>query len=379
MLGGRIVLSAQIAVSLVLLMAASLLLRTLRNYSSQNLGMPADQLLVFGVAPQGKADTHVFYQTLLDRIRQAPGVDSVSMAQNRPGSGWSNNDVLIVDGVLQKGGTLRWNAVGPDFFKTLGAPILAGRDIDQRDAKGRQRVAVVNETMVSRYFAQTNPIGHRIWGDNPATIIGVVADSKYRAVDEPPQPMAFTAAMQDDSLGTMAIEVRARGSALLLLPEMQKTVAALDPDVPLEKPMTQQEQFEKSYEQQRMFAVMGGFFGLLAALLVATGLYGVHSYRVSRRVTEIGVRMALGASRMQVLAMVLRESLWVLIAGLAVGIPLTYFLSRQLKSMLYQLSPFDPASFLLAIAAMLLVSAAAAFVPARRAASIEPMQALRSE
>ncbi len=378
-LGGRIVLSVQIAVSLVLLMAASLLLRTLRNYASQNLGIPAEELLVFGVAPQGKADSHVFYQTLLDRIRQAPGVDSVSMAQNRPGSGWSNNDVLIVDGVLQQGGTLRWNAVGPDFFKTLGAPILAGRDIDQRDRKGSQRVAVVNETMVSRYFAHTNPIGHRIWGDNPATIIGVVADSKYRAVDEPPQPMAFTAAMQDDSLGTMAIEVRARGSALALLPEMHKTVAALDPDVPLEKPMTQQEQFEKSYEQQRMFAVMGGYFGLLAALLVATGLYGVHTYRVSRRVTEIGVRMALGASRMQVLAMVLRESLWVLIAGLAVGIPLTYFASRQLKSMLYQLSPFDPVSFVLAIAAMLLVSAAAGFVPARRAASIEPMQALRSE
>ncbi len=378
-LGGRVILSAQIAVSLVLLMAASLLLRTLHNYASQNLGMPADQLLVFGVAPQGKTDGHVFYQTLLARIRQVPGVDSVSIAGNRPGSGWSNNDVLIVDGVLQKGGTLRWNAVGPDFFTTLGAPILAGRDIDQRDVKGRQRVVVVNETMVSRYFAHTNPIGHRIWGNNPATIVGVVADSKYRAVDEPPQPMAFTAAMQDDSLGTMAVEVRARGSALALLPEMHKTVAALDPDVPLEKPMTQQEQFEKSYEQQRMFAVMGGFFGLLAALLVATGLYGVHSYRVSRRVTEIGVRMALGASRMQVLAMVLRESLWVLTAGLAVGFPLTYFASRQLKSMLYQLSPFDPVSFVLAIAAMLLVSAAAAFVPAQRAASIEPMQALRSE
>ena len=378
-LGGRIVLAAQIAVSLVLLMAASLLLRTLRNYADQNLGIQAESVLVFGVAPQGQADSHLFYRNLLDHIRQVPGVVSVSFAENRPGSGWSNNDSLILDGVWENGAGLRWNGVGPDFFTTLGAPILAGRDIDQRDEKGSQRVVVVNETLVSQFLPHTNPIGHQIWKNHPATIVGVVADSKYRSVDEEPRPMAFTAAMQDDTLGTMAIEVRARGDAMALLPQIRSLVAGLYPDVPLEKPMTQKEQFERSYEQQRMFAAMGGFFGVLAALLVATGLYGMHSYRVSRRATEIGVRMALGATRTQVLAMVLRENLWVLLAGLAAGIPLTFFASRQLKSMLYHLSPFDAVSFALAIAAMLLVSAAAAFMPARRAASIEPMQALRNE
>jgi predicted permease len=379
-LGGRIVLAAQIAVSLVLLMAASLLLRTLHNYASENLGIQAESVLVFDVAPQGHVESHLFYRSLLERTGQMPGVESVSMASNRPGSGWSNNDVLIVDGVFQKGGHLRWNAVGPDFFKTLGAPILAGRDIGERDAKGTQRVAVVNETLVSRYLAHTNPLGHTIWGkENAATIVGVVADSKYRSVDEEPRPMAFTAAMQDDSIGTMSIEVRAQGDAMALLPQMRKLVAGMYPDVPLEQPMTLREQFEKSYQQQRMFAAMGGFFGVLAALLVATGLYGMHSFRVSRRTTEIGVRMALGASRTQMLAMVLRESLWVLIAGLVAGIPLTYFASRQLTSMLYQLSPFDPTSFALAVAAMIAVSACAALVPARRAASIEPMQALRTE
>jgi predicted permease len=378
-LAGRIVLSAQIAVSLVLLMAATLLLRTLHNYATENLGIEADSVLVFTVAPQGGADAPAFYRALLERIRQVPGVESVSMAGNRPGSGWSNNDTLVLDGVWQKGAGLRWNSVGPDFFKTLGAPILAGRDIDQRDVKGTQRVVVVNETLVTHFLGHTNPIGHQIWKQNPATIVGVVADSKYTSVDETPRPMAFTAAMQDDSLGTMSIEVRARGDAMALLPEMRKLVAGMYPDVPLEQPMTQQEQFERSYVQQRMFAAMGGFFGFLAALLVATGLYGMHSFRVSRRTTEIGVRMALGASRSKVLAMVLRESLWVLVAGLAAGVPLTYFASRQLKSMLYQMSPFDPASFALAVAAMLVVSAAAAFVPARRAASIEPMQALRTE
>ena len=378
-LGGRIVLATQIAVSLVLLMAASLLLRTLHNYAKENLGMQAENVLVFGVAPQGGVESHAFYRNLLDHIGQMPNVLSVSMAGNRPGSGWSNNDVLKIDGVLQNGASLRWNAVGPNFFKTVGTPILAGRDIEPRDVKGSQRVCVVNETLVTRYFPHSNPIGHRIWNDNPATIVGVVADSKYRSVDETPRPMAFTAAMQDDSLGTMAIEVRARGEAMALLPEMRKLVAGLYPDVPLEQPMTQQAQFEKSYQEQRMFAAMGGFFGLLAALLVATGLYGMHSFRVSRRTIEIGVRMALGASRPQVLRMVLRESFWVFLAGLAAGVPLTYLAAKQLTSMLYQMSPFDPVSFALSIVAMAIVAVCAALVPAKRAASIEPMQALRTE
>ncbi len=177
----------------------------------------------------------------------------------------------------------------------------------------------------------------------------------------------------------MQIEVRTHGDARSLLPELRKTVSQMYPNVPLEQPITQQAQFEKSYTQQRMFAALGGFFGLLAALLVATGLYGAHSFRVSRRSTEIGVRMALGATRGQVLVMFLRESLWVLLAGLAAGIPLTLIAIRPMRAMLYQMSPFDAMSFALAIAAISLVSAAAALLPARRAASIEPMRALRTE
>jgi len=164
-----------------------------------------------------------------------------------------------------------------------------------------------------------------------------------------------------------------------MLPALRRTVSSMYPDVPIEQPMTQHAQFEKSYEQQRMFAALGGFFGVLAALLVATGLYGAHSFRVSRRSTEIGVRMALGATRGQVLVMFLRESLWVLLIGLAAGIPLTLFAIRPLKSMLYQMSPFDVPSFLMAIIVIGLVSGLAAFLPARRAASIDPMRALRTE
>ncbi|MGP8175773.1 MAG: ABC transporter permease [Terracidiphilus sp.] len=380
-LGGRIVLAGQMAICLVLLMAAGLLLRTLRNYATQNLGMQAEGLLVFGVTPQGQTDTHAFYRNLLDRLRQLPGVESVSMAALRPGAGSSYNDGhLIVDGVLKPGEMLRTNNAGAGFFHTMGIPILAGRDIAESDAQGSQYITWVNETFVKKFLANTNPLGHFLGeGNYRIAIVGVVRDSKYESVDEKPMPMAYFAQMQSPAIGPMNIEVRTRGDAMGMLPEISKTVASLYPDVPIEKPMTQQQQFDESYAKQRMFAAMGGFFGLLAALLVATGLYGTHSFRVNRRTTEIGVRMALGASRGQVLTMVMRESLWVLAAGLAVGVPLTYFVVRPLKSMLYQMSPLDPVSFVLAIAAMILVSGGAALLPARRAASIELMQALRAE
>ena len=379
-IAGRVVLSTQIAICLVLLMAAGLLLGTLRNYATQKLGMEAESLLVFGVTPPDDVDGHVFYRQLLDHVRQVPGVESVSIARSRPGTPWVDNNDLTLDGVSQRGTQLRAASVGPDFFHTMGIPILSGRDVTDADTVETQAIAIVNETFVKKYLSGTDPMGHVLGsGKYKQTIVGVVRDSKYTRVNEKPAPMAYYSVMQSPDMGTMHIEVRTHGDAMSMLPAMRKTIATISPTVALEHPMTQQAQFDKSYEQQRMFGALGGFFGVLAALLVATGLYGTHSFRVSRRKAEIGIRIALGASRTQVLTMVMRESVWVLGFGLAAGIPLTLFAMRPLKSMLYEVSPLDPVAFGLAIAVLILVSACAALAPARRAASVEPMQALRME
>jgi predicted permease len=378
---GRVVLSTQIAICLVLLMASGLLLSTLRNYSTQKLGMEAEGLLVFGVTPPPGEDGHIFFREMLDRVRQMPGVAAVSMVRTRPGTGWADNNYVTVDGVRREEGfALRTDNVGPGYFHTIGVPILSGRDITDADTQESATVAIVNETFVKKYLSETDPLGHVLGsGRYTQTIVGVVKDSKYTSVDEKPRPMAYFSAMQASDLATMHMEVRTRGDAMSMVPEMRKAIAAMHPTVALEKPMTQKMQFDESYQQQRMFGMLGGFFGGLAALLVATGLYGTYSFRVNRRRAEIGIRMALGASRAQMLAMVMRESLWVMGFGLPAGVPLTLLAVRPLKSMLYGVSPVDPMAFGEAIAVLILVSACSALVPARRAASVEPMEALRSE
>src|SRR5580658_6673505 len=350
--GGRVLMSAQIAVCMLLLVSAVLLLRTLRNYETQDLGMRADGLLVFGITPHTPSETLTFYRTLLERIRAVPGVESATLMENRIGSGWSsNNDDDALDGVSLKGrfsSTLvRSNDVGPDFFHVLGVPILEGRDITDADTPPSLPVVVVNETFVKKFLPNTNPLGHK-FRDN-RTIIGVAKDSKYRAVDEKPVPMAYFPTFQTLDRGdTMHIEVRVKGEPLGMLPTMRQVVHDMDPDVPLEKPMTQVAQFEQSYSQPKMFARLAGFFGGLAALLVATGLYGTLSYRTNRRTAEIGTRMALGAQRGQVLWMVMRESLFISCIGTAVGLPIAIVCVRFLNSMLYELSAFDPLSFVVA-------------------------------
>jgi predicted permease len=387
MLTGKVLIALQMAFCVVLLFASGLLLRTLRNYQNVDLGMRAESVLAVGIHPVGAPDyahSLAFYTQLTERLRTLPGVKSVTLAELRPGTGWSDNAPLTIDGHLYPWDNgrnmLRSNLVGPDFFATLGIPMVAGRDIGQSDTQTAQRVVVVNQTLVDRYLKGIFPIGHTV-GDakHVATIVGVARDSKYASSDEDPMPMIWGSYQQQKVIQSMDVEIRASGDPMSLLPAVRRIVRDLDPNAPLGKPQLLQTGFEETYLMPALFARLAIFFGALAATLVAVGLYGTLAYRVSRRTIEIGVRMALGAARAEVLWMIVRESLFLIVAGLLVGLPLAWFTSRLMASMLFRLSPHDSVSFVAAGLGMLLVSLAAALIPARRAASIEPIQALRSE
>jgi predicted permease len=387
----RTVVALQVGLCLVLLVGAGLLVRTLRNLEQIPLGMRTEGLLVFGISPQQREPSHAatvrFYESLLDRLRALPGVQSVTLMENRIGSGWSNNTSVLVDGKspLEGGGArLRWNSVGPDYFRTLGTPVRAGRDLRESDGIGAPKVAVVNQTFVDRYLAGQHALGRTISLSNRPDgtrheIVGVVADSKYTGVREAPTPVAYFSYEQMSHVSSMHVQVRTAGDAAAFLSIVRRAVGELAPDLPIEQPRTQVQQFAMNLAEDRLFARLASFFGLLAMLLVATGLYGTLAYSVQRRTAEIGVRMALGAPRGHVLWMVLRESLIVAGVGIALGVPLALAASRILQSLLHGVSPADPLTLAASLAGLVAIAIAASLVPARRATSVHPMVALRAD
>jgi predicted permease len=386
---GKLVVASQMTLCVILLVGAGLLVRSLRNYEILPLGLRTDGLLVFGTSPlsahSDDEKTH-FYQRLLERLRVVPGVESATVMANRLGSGWSNNGIFAIDGVTPRGSFeeigMRANDVGSDYLHTLGVPILQGRDIADADTRQAPKVAVVNQTFVRRFFPNGAVLGHMVGGTKPEsqfTIVGVAADSKYITVAEKPRPMVYFPFSQRGSVSDMHVELRTAGNPEALIPGIRAVLRDMDPNLPLQKPMTQRAQFDESFWQARLFARLAMFFGLIAAFLVATGLYGTLAYRVSRRTSEIGVRMALGAQRLQVLWMVLRESLLISVAGVAVGVPLAIAGAQLMRSMLFGVMPEDSISYLAALLGVTLVALVASVIPARRAASVDPIVALRHE
>ena len=389
LLGRRLAISAQTALCVVLLVAAGLMVRTLRQYQTQDLGIRTQGLLTFDLNPVGlhsNEQVSQFYRNLLDKLRVLPGVESATVEMSPPGGGGSNNNSLILDGVVQhgssgKGAELRSNVVGSDFFHVLGIPILQGRGIRSSDTATSEHVIVVNQTLVDEFLPHTNPLGHTIGRkDDMDTIVGVARDSKFTSVDEPKMPMAWSPFVQGPSVFSEEyVELHTYGDPMAILPTVRRVVAQIDPNLPVEDPRTQQELFADSYAMNSLTAELTTFFGLLAALLVAIGLYGTLAYRVGRRTQEIGVRMALGASRENVQWMVLRESIWMVALGIAVGLPLSLGVGKWMQSQLYKLSWHDPLAMLGALMVVLLVALIASWLPSRRAARVDPMQALRTE
>ncbi len=389
--GRRLLVALQISMCAVLLFAGDLLYQTLRNLESSDLGMRTAGLLVFGIDPPSNvrtdADAIHLHLRILDTLRTLPGVDGATVSAVRIGSGGSSNDGALVDGrnplPARPFAPMRVNAVGPDFLRTLGIPINAGRDFNQADLLSATKVAIVNQTFADRYLPHTPPLGHSVaFFSSPKDafmIVGVARNSRYTSIKELDRPIVYFPFTQVKGISEMQYEVHTSGDPMAILPVITRVVHGIDPNLPLENPIAQREQFEQTISQERLIARLAVLFGALAMGLVLVGLYGSISYTVSRRTAEIGVRMALGARRSQVLAMVLRESAILAITGLAIGLPIAFALARTLRSMLFGLSVIDPIAIVVALAGIAIICACATFFPARRAASIDPIRALRME
>jgi predicted permease len=386
---GKVVVASQMALCLILLVGSGLLVRSLRNYQTLSLGLRVDGLLVFGTDPfsvHSDEEKEHFYQNLLARLREAPGVESATLVSHRLGSGWGWNSVWTIDGVEPQGPFseigMSANHVGPNFCHTLGIPILRGRDVTDADTRSAPKVVLVNETFSNRFFPKGDALGHSVGKNKPEnsfTVVGVIGDSKYKRVDEKSKPTLYFPFAQNTSIPNMQVELRTHGNPEALIPSVHAVLHGLDPNLPIQKPMTQRAQFDESYSQARLFARLSIFFGVIAVLLVATGLYGTLAYRVDRRTSEIGVRMALGAQHGQVLWLILRESLLVSGAAILAGVPVAIAGARLMRSMLFGVQPGDMISFLLALFGVILVALAASIIPARRAMRVDPMVALRYE
>jgi predicted permease len=386
---GRVVIPLQMAMCLVLLVGAGLLVQSLRNLETLNLGLNTSGLLVFNLTPQQQvhndAENVQFYQSLLDRLRALPGVESATVMRERLGAGWSSNTTAYVDGQKPKVSgwpSMRWNAVGPDVFHVLGVPLAQGRDINDRDTATAPKVVVINQTFAQRYLPGTIALGHTVALSSKAdaphyTIVGVAADSKYTEVRETERPMAYFPYTQVQSDISMAVGLRTAGNPEAFLPVVRRAMQEFAPGLALLQPRTQEQEFSNSLSQDRLFARLAMFFGLLAVVMIATGLYGMLAYKVARRTAEIGVRMALGAQQHHVLWMIIRESLLFYLVGVLLGVPGAIAVGKLLKATLFGLQPQDPFTFGAALAGIALIAFAASLVPARRASSVDPMVALR--
>jgi predicted permease len=283
--------------------------------------------------------------------------------------------------------TWTWlDRVSPDYFKTMGTPLLAGRDFNDRDTASSPKVAIVNQLFANQFFGGANPIGKTFQLEEPPgkprpfyQVVGLIKDTKYNDLRGKTRPIAYLPDAQDEQPGSdAAVLIRSNISLVSLISSIKRTVNEINPEISLDFHVFST-QIKESLLRERLMATLAGFFGLLAGLLATIGLYGVISYMVVRRTNEIGIRMALGADRLRVLKLVMREAGMLLAIGVVAGTALAFIAGSAASAMIYGLKPRDPLTFALAIALLGAVAAAASYLPAQRAARLDPMLALRDE
>ena len=392
-LGGKAIVVFQVALSMLLVVVAGLFVQTLMKLGRAPLGFQSHNLLLFTIEPPGTVYPDTKSTPLLEeleaRLAGVPGVQSVSLTQVPLISGNAQNHTFIAEGTQRnpdpsRNPSVLVNQVGHDFFSTFGIPILAGRGFDSGDTATSRKVAVINESTARKFFPNLDPVGRTFETGfhEPETIeiVGVCGDAKYYRVREAPEPTYYEPYWQTDHgirQATFAVSTRVGGQALL--PSLRVAVASVDRNLPVLDVRTQDEQIAENLQQPRIFANITGGFGLLALLLASIGIYGIMAYSVSRRTSEIGIRMALGAQPRRVLRMVLSEASWLVILGVAAGVAGALALGRLIGAMLYGLKAWDPATIAGAGALLMLVALGASWTPARRAAGVDPMKALRHE
>jgi predicted permease len=393
---GRAIVAFQVALSTLLIAGAALFIRTLINLNHIDPGFRADHLLLFDINPPAKSypppQDISLHARIEDALRTVPGVEAVTLSDVALISNSQTSSDFRVEGApaVQRerddlGGSSDLADVGPDFIQVMRIPIIAGRAFTPQDAESPRAVAVVTQSAAKKFFPNQNPIGKRFkTTDNPDRliwyeIVGVVADVHYDNLRREPDSLHFDLYRQKHGIGGVTYIVRTNMPPEAITPSLRAAIQRIDKNLPLIDIRTQQQQIDSTTQQERVFASLTVGFGILALALACVGIYGIMTYTVTQRTNEIGIRLALGAQRARVRAMVIRESAWLTIIGIAAGLGATLGLGRLVKSMLYGLSPNDLISLIGAGLLLLAVTLTASWIPAARAARIEPMEALRHD
>jgi predicted permease len=388
----RSLVTAQVAVSLLLLVCAGLFVRTFVSLTRIELGMQTGHLLTFSIEPKlnryRDAQARALYDELIARLGALPGVVLVSAAQVPALAGSVSSGSVTVEGFTPPDGDASessFNVVGPDYFRTMGIPLVLGRELTDGDDAGGPKVAVVNEAFVRHFLPGRDPLGRRFgWGLGRGVkldieLVGVVRDAKYSSLRESPSPVYYAPYRQAAQQRGLHFYVRTSGDPEVVAPLVSRVVATLAPNVPVRDLKTMRQQIEENVGAERLLSVLTGSFAGLATILAAIGLYGVLAYDVARRTREIGIRMALGARAAQVRSLVVRQAARALVIGISAGLVAAVAAGRLLQATLFGTAPWDPVVYGSALTVIVVMALAAAYVPARRASTVEPMVALRDE